>query len=600
MSLVRPAVDACLRVTAYRWRVALDSELVREWRGELHALREEPGVPGGWRAYRQLRFALSLALSRPATPPQPWLAPLWRLLKPVLVLLGVPIAGVALANAFNGTAEMSLLLWPVRNSTAVGTAPLHVAGLLVSGLAAFALARWASRSARLPDLKRGPVHAVVVPTLLAVGVVLAYDRPDGSRTDRRHDPMTVAAGVVAWAVAIAVLRILAHRARVRGGRGSLASGLLGAGGLLGGGGLVAGAAAYAIASRGSFTVDALAAAMIGATAFAVRYQPPQIGSALDPTGAGPGTGLRLGRPTTSPMATTSPSEPTAAAAPDDPIGSAQRGIARCAGTGAGLGGLAVLAAMLTPGAGAVADSWTDWLAAVRQAAALVALLGAILATGTPRHRRAVAVAIVAGYCMPGLFVPAKWNVITEEAAPAALVSATAVLAGLLAALAAAGAVAGRHPAMRTRAAAGLIAGLALGAAALGAKSGGDADDDLVAIFAGLLGQVSGLLVVLVVWRVVRGRPPERIGRSEPASPSSRRRRVLLWTAVVVAFVVTGATQMLDGVAKFASRLLFAVAGPDTTEAPNVLGLFVVGLVIAAIASPALTARASTDPSHPPS
>lgn len=95
-SLVSGLVSGLVAVAARRWRVPAGDDRVREWQGELHALRHEPGVPAPARAFRQVAFAFSLAASRPARSERPAASALslaWSLLgalRPVLVLLAPP------------------------------------------------------------------------------------------------------------------------------------------------------------------------------------------------------------------------------------------------------------------------------------------------------------------------------------------------------------------------------------------------------------------------------------------------------------------------------------------------------------------------------
>jgi hypothetical protein len=150
-----------------------------------------------------------------------------------------------------------------------------------------------------------------------------------------------------------------------------------------------------------------------------------------------------------------------------------------------------------------------------------------------------------------------------------------MLAGSLAALTAAGVIAARRPVMRTSAAVGLLAGLTLGMTLLATRTGNDGDTDIVAAIASVLGEVSGLILVLVVWRVMRGPGPHRV------------RRALIWSTVIITAVLISAVGTLDNLAEFASHLLQTSPGEFAVGGPTWLGTFVVALVIAALVTPCL-------------
>jgi hypothetical protein len=412
-------VDLCIRIAAHRWRLEPGADQVREWQGELHELAVEEGVSPGARAYRRLRFALSLAGARPVPPPgaaaRDWLdrpAGLIRLLRPVLILIGVPIGAVALTWGTGSDPAGSIVSYLLDLPTL-----LFVSYLLTGPVAALVVARWTGRHEPLLAAARPAVRAVAVPVLLAVGVVVVYDRPSGARTGSPHEPVAVMLVVAAWT---------------------------------------------------------LAAVALG------------------------------------------------------------------------------LAATFTPvlASGTAALQWPGWLDGVRQAAALLSVLGLLLAAVTwsparrvaDRRRKAAAgLAVVAAYCPAGLFTMGGWHVISEPA-PGALAAATAAVTGLLAALAAAGAVAARREALRPGAAAVLVAGVGLGVAALGSLSNGNGDASSLVLLASMLSQVSGIALVLMVWRIARGRPPHRL------------RRTLIWTAVWLSVLLTGAAGTLERVAGFVGKL----------------------------------------------
>lgn len=97
-----------------RWPAGLRDEVAREWAAEVHALGREAGVATPVRGWRQLRFAVSLALSRPsgaeAAGPRGWprqVSPAgghaaWLLLAPLATLLLVPVVVIPIAQPLTG------------------------------------------------------------------------------------------------------------------------------------------------------------------------------------------------------------------------------------------------------------------------------------------------------------------------------------------------------------------------------------------------------------------------------------------------------------------------------------------------------------------
>jgi hypothetical protein len=556
-------VELCIRLAAHRWRLEPGADQVREWQGELHELAVEEGAGPVARAYRRLRFALSLAVSRPVPPPgapaRDWLdrpAGLLRVLRPVLILLGVPIGAVALTWASApGMPVAGVVYLPAS------TALMRAVYLFVAPAAAFVLARWTGRHEPLLATVRPAVRAVAVPVLLAVGVVVVYDRPYGARTGSPHAPAAVMVAVAAWTLAAVALGLwlarMPSRPRVAV-RALTAAAAVAA--------LVVGNGADPLLVVGN-RADPLVVALVAATVFAAWCAPPEVGaSSVGPAPAG-----------------------RAAAGPSG------AGVARWTGLAGGLAGAAILAATLIPGVFALSDTaalqWTGWLDGIRQTAALLTVLGLLLAAVTwsparrpaDRRRKAAAgLAVVAAYCPASLFAMGGWHVIAEPA-PDKLAAATAAVTGLLAALAAAGAVAARQAPLRPRTAAVLVAGVGLGVAALGSQTNGNGDLSTLVAIAGLLGQLSSFALVLMVWRVARGRPPHRL------------RRTLLWTAAWLAVVLTGAAGVPARVAGFVGRL----PADDPRDVPevSVSSTLVVAVAVAVLLAARLvrTRPAAPDP-----
>ncbi len=100
MSAATSLADRLLRIAVRRWPAALRAEQAREWAAEIEVLRRDPARSPLWRAIDQLRYAASLALSRPAEDPAGG-PPAWRTVlpgirygvKPLALLLAVPFAG---------------------------------------------------------------------------------------------------------------------------------------------------------------------------------------------------------------------------------------------------------------------------------------------------------------------------------------------------------------------------------------------------------------------------------------------------------------------------------------------------------------------------
>ncbi len=122
--MVRWFVDRLLASAVRRWPAQLREDLSREWDAELHALGQEHGVAAPVRALRQLRFAASLAATRPHSADSPlrgWLRPsparvhmVWLLLAPAITLLSAAAAlRVLLLIPFQSSKPILLILLPI-------------------------------------------------------------------------------------------------------------------------------------------------------------------------------------------------------------------------------------------------------------------------------------------------------------------------------------------------------------------------------------------------------------------------------------------------------------------------------------------------------
>jgi hypothetical protein len=490
----------------------------------------------------------------PGQPAGDWLdrpAGLLRVLRPVLVLIGVPIAAVALetatATAVFESIAYHLLIGPQTTDTPGLVSPyglFRALSLLAGPAVVLVVARWAGRREPLLAAAVPSVRAVAVPMLLAVGAGISYDRPYGARTGSEHAPSTAAAAVVAWTIVVVALGLWLARmpSRPRTVVRVVA--------------VTAVVSAFVVATLAGLTgqhrSDPLVVALVAATVFALSCAPPATSSSA------------------------AAAQPVASSGP--PAGFAGGvGAVRWVGLGCGVAGAAIVAVTLVPELTALTgrDSreWAGWLDGVRQAAAVLAVLGLLLAAvtwsparapGERRRKAAAGVAIIAAYCPPGLFAQGRWNVITEPA-PDELAVATAAVTGLLAALATAAAVAARQAPLRARTAAVLIAAFGLGSAAIGAASNGDSDTNMVVLLAALVGQISGIVLILVVWRIARGRPRHRL------------RRTLTWAGVWLAALSVGGTGFLDSVAVYVSQ--FGASAPGSA---SVVGTLVVAVAMAVL------------------
>ena len=217
MTLVSMLVEGLVSVAARRWRVPAGDDRVREWQGELHALRHEPGVPPAVRAHRQVAFALSLATSRPARSQDPAAAALdtvWALvgaLRPVLALLAVPGIAIGLIQGYSNAARQSVLTMLLAHATGgpVGafdglTAAFWVALVLLTGGVLLGAGMFSRAWSAADPAPRRRARLVAAPVLLAAGALL---------TPRPPIPVV---GLAAAAVVLAAAGLWADR--IDGGR----------------------------------------------------------------------------------------------------------------------------------------------------------------------------------------------------------------------------------------------------------------------------------------------------------------------------------------------------------------------------------------------
>ncbi|MEV0130376.1 hypothetical protein AB0H83_18180 [Dactylosporangium sp. NPDC050688] len=563
--VVAAVVDGLVAVAARRWGVPAGDDRVREWHGELYALRHEPGVPPPVRAGRQIAFALSLAASRPAHPQGAAAMALdatWGLvglLRPVLVLLAVPGIATALMQGYADAVRDSvftLLLVPDR---AIGTAggfpgatvAFWIGLVLLTGcLLAAAQVFGRSWSASDPAHRR-LVRLTAVPVLLAAGALLT------------PQPRVSAAALAAAAVVLAGAGLWAGR--VGGARRWLV--LVPAG--------AAAATVLFVAGHGPATMArggvGIPAVTLAVAVFAVRCAADTTRRAPAWSAAGPAAGSAV-RTAPAPAVDGSAGSPVAA-----PAARAVTLVTALVATVAGVAVLAMAEAGALPVGGRDTGLWTGWLTAIRQAATVLIVAGlAQVVAAHPRTRLAedrrrrvsLAVAVVAACCVPSLLLHARWMWIVVEEAPAAFAPATAVLSGGLAALCLAGAVGARRAPLHTGAAVALVAGFALPVAAAASLSAGDGDDDPLVIIANIAGVLLTIPLLLTVRRVVLGRRPGRV------------RRTLLWTAAVVAMPLLGATLLLDALFRYADTVLQPDLGLHSAE-PTALGTVLAALALAA-------------------
>ncbi|NUT31764.1 MAG: hypothetical protein HOV79_01695 [Hamadaea sp.] len=213
---------ALLTLAASRWPAALRDDLRREWTAELHVLSE------GGRSWAMLRYAVSLAVSRPV--PDHSAMPLgrraWHAVR--LVLLA-PLLCAALYLA--SLIAMNVVLMPLQSANSptvfeIGYAaqvPLATAFTLLAALLMYHLGRRWSR-----PLTGRPAIATL--TVVAPGVafpILAHLLLNSTTKAARHAPV-YACYFALLTVALVAAAHLVRRGRIRRGRWTASLGALGA------------------------------------------------------------------------------------------------------------------------------------------------------------------------------------------------------------------------------------------------------------------------------------------------------------------------------------------------------------------------------------
>lgn len=175
---------ALLSLAAHRWPTGLRDELRREWTAELHVLSE------GGRSWAMLRYALSLAVSRPVADRStvPLGRRAWHAIR--LVLLA-PVLCIALY--FAGLIAMTLIVRPLEatGSAFLGTVAYHaqvplptVFCLLSAALMYQVGARW-SRGSGIRPATAVMVAVVPGPILTLLALLLL----SGPHKVARHAPV---------------------------------------------------------------------------------------------------------------------------------------------------------------------------------------------------------------------------------------------------------------------------------------------------------------------------------------------------------------------------------------------------------------------------
>jgi hypothetical protein len=210
-----------LRVAARRWPRELREDLHREWRAEVHALVTDPAAGRLLRTARAVRFAGSLAATRPVGQPR----------RPIIDWGGLPVrrtAAVAalglgalgsIVGAVSANIVMLIILKPAWYQHNVSIVLDVVAAVVVGCGLGVSIGR-----ARGPH-RRGPlVSAVGVAGAASMLAVL----PSGLFGSDRHQSKAVSIGL--WALALTMIlwsaSAVARRSRWRGLCVGAAAGLL--------------------------------------------------------------------------------------------------------------------------------------------------------------------------------------------------------------------------------------------------------------------------------------------------------------------------------------------------------------------------------------
>ena len=180
--------DALVRRAARRWPADVGDSMLREWRAELAALQTQPHSSAGYRVWRQVAFASSLAFSPsngvdgPASSGWRQLSQWGRAAQQFALMLGIALAAMVIARAMNEIAFQVLTGndWqslPARSVQEFATVATQLLGLAIIVL----VGAWLARRARpaLDTLRAGALLRAayfVVPLGVAQYVVHAADR----------------------------------------------------------------------------------------------------------------------------------------------------------------------------------------------------------------------------------------------------------------------------------------------------------------------------------------------------------------------------------------------------------------------------------------
>lgn len=197
-------VHRLLTVAAHRWPAADRAELIREWVAESHTLGHEPGVPGRVRAWRQIRFAASLACARRSQIATVGAIPVDRVERTALhvaALFLAPLAAAILAMLANG---------PLWMSTHGGDPPamltlLYRAGQVVAGAGCGALLADQLRRRRGEPVSRLWCVAATIPVLAGL---VAADSAVRHLSNAETGPAYAVTGTVALALALVPLTVV--------------------------------------------------------------------------------------------------------------------------------------------------------------------------------------------------------------------------------------------------------------------------------------------------------------------------------------------------------------------------------------------------------
>jgi hypothetical protein len=205
--VTRRVAELLLRLAAGHWPANIRAELHREWTAELHVLATRG------RRIPMLRFALSLALSRPGTLIAERRLINRRIRRTAAVLLLAPTTGIAIIvlSVFSVVGARSQL-WFWIGGSAISNTPFAA---ILTGALAVVFAGYAARWARRTALT-GPVRialGIVIPIGLTIGLLdWAFDADSGRYT--RDVP-----GELVWLTGLALVlwgaAVLAGRGRLR-------------------------------------------------------------------------------------------------------------------------------------------------------------------------------------------------------------------------------------------------------------------------------------------------------------------------------------------------------------------------------------------------